>query len=291
MRAVNLLDGSLPPSQLGEGAFWDRARGTLYWVDILGQRIHTYELGQRRHGSFGTSSTVGFVFPYGENLVIAGLRDGLYQVERSGGGKQQPLALLDLPHEHRLNDGQCDPHGRLWVGTICTAEEPSPTAALYRLENRHLQEVEGGYVNANGKGWSPDGKIMYHADTSRSTIWQYDYDIGAGGLSGKRVFVNLDDASPDGLCVDSQGRVFAALYGGSAVAIFSHRGEMVDKIELPVPNVTSCTFGGDDHRTLFITTAYDGLDPEQRAEFPLSGQVFTTDMDVPGQLNGGLTLI
>ncbi|TDK31338.1 SMP-30/gluconolactonase/LRE family protein [Rhizobium deserti] len=291
MRAVDLLDDTLPLSQLSEGAFWDRASGTLLWVDILGQRIHTYDLGQRQHVSLATPSSVSFAFPYGENRVIAGLQDGLYQMERSGESRAEPVALLDLPHEHRLNDGQCDPRGRLWVGTICTADDPSATAALYRLENGRLQEVEGGYVNANGKGWSPDGKIMYHADTSRSTIWQYDYDLPTGGLSGKRVFVSLDNASPDGLCVDSQGRVFAALYGGSAVAVFSPRGEMIDRIELPVPNVTSCTFGGDDHRTLFITTAYDGLDPQQRNEFPFSGQIFTTEMDVPGQLNDGLKLV
>lgn len=277
MISAEPLNLSLEPSQLGEGIFCSPATGSIYWVDIKKGLVHHDAGGV--HRTIATPGPVSFVFPLGQGRLLLGLKDGVYEAAEE---KFLPVARLELPAEHRLNDGKCDPQGRLWVGTICTAQEPSETAALYRLQDGRLDEVEGGYVNANGKAWSPDGRIMYHADTSRNMIWQYDYDAGSGLLASKRAFARVEDGSPDGLCSDSEGRVLAALYGGSGIAILSPRGEMVDKIEVPVPNVTSCCFGGSDLRTLYITTAYDGMDAASREHYPLAGHVFRAELDVPG---------
>jgi len=180
-----------------------------------------------------------------------------------------PIALLDLPSSHRLNDGKLDPAGRLWVGTINTADEPSGTAALYVVLNDRLEEVEGGYANANGKTWSSDGTVMYHADTSRGTICTYDYDIETGTPSNKRVFVRHEDWNPDGLSIDPDGNLLVAVFGGGRVEVYSHRGDRMSDIELPAPNDTSCDLAEDG--TLFVTTAFDGMSPEARAKAPQSG--------------------
>jgi xylono-1,5-lactonase len=277
MTSAEPLNPTMEPSQLGEGIFCSHRTGTIYWVDIKKGMVH--QLARGVHHSLATPGPVSFVFPLGEGRLLLGLKDGIYQAADE---KFLPVARLDLPAEHRLNDGKCDPQGRLWVGTICTAQEPSETAALYRLQDGRLDEVEGGYVNANGKAWSPDGKIMYHADTSRNMIWQYDYEASDGSLSNKRAFARVEDGSPDGLCSDSEGRVLAALYGGSGIAIYSPRGELVGKVDVPVANVTSCCFGGSDLRTLYITTAYDGMDAAARERYPLAGHVFRAELDVPG---------
>ena len=284
MTVAEPLDANLEPSQLGEGIFHAVETGMLYWVDIKKGVVHTRDAGGL-HRVIETPGPVSFVFPTGPARLMLGLKDGVYQAVD---GKFLPLARLELPAEHRLNDGKCDPRGRIWVGTICTAEEPSDTAALYLLQDHELHEVEGGYTNANGKTWSPDGRIMYHADTSRGMIWQYDYELETGEISNKRAFVRVEDGSPDGLCSDSQGRVLAALYGGSGVAVFSQRGDLVEKVDLPVPNVTSCCFGGADLRTLYITTAYDGMEPAEREKHPLAGQVFQARMEVAGLTSFGL---
>ena len=180
-----------------------------------------------------------------------------------------PIALLDLPSSHRLNDGKLDPAGRLWVGTINTADEPSGTAALYVVLNDRLEEVEGGYANANGKTWSSDGTVMYHADISRGTICTYDYDIETGTPSNKRVFVRHEDWNPDGLSIDPDGNLLVAVFGGGRVEVYSHRGDRMSDIELPAPNDTSCDLAEDG--TLFVTTACDGMSPEARAKAPQSG--------------------
>lgn len=272
MMDVRILDARLPTCQLGEGAYWDAPSASLFWVDIIGRSIHRYSPAERAHQTWSVSKSVSFAYPKDRGLILC-MEDGVYAFDPAN-GQETPIALLDLPKDHRLNDGKLDPQGRLWVGTINTSEELSPTAALYVLREDHLEEVEGGYVNANGKAWSLDGSIMYHADTARNTIWQYDYDVEAGVASNKRVFVKTGEDSPDGLCLDNDGNVIAAMFGSSSLNVFSPRGDLRERIDLPVPNPTSCVLA---ESVLFITTAFDGLDHEQRQKFPLSGQIFVVD--------------
>jgi D-xylonolactonase len=113
---------------------------------------------------------------------------------------------------------------------------------------------------------------MYHADTSRGTIWSYDYDIETGTPSNKRVFVRHEDWNPDGLSIDPDGNLLVSVFGGGCVEVYSHRGEHLRDIELPVPNVTSCDLAEDG--TLFVTTAFDGMSSEARAKAPQSGTIF-----------------
>jgi sugar lactone lactonase YvrE len=281
MPTAEPLDLNLPRSRLGEGIFWDETSGRVFWVDIAGRQIHSCDLQGGDHRSTNTRLPVSFVFPMNAETVLAGLADEIVLLDRST-GKERSVATLSLPEGHRLNDGKCDSDGRLWAGTINTSDEPSETAALYRLDHNGLSEVEGGYTNANGKTWSPDGAILYHADTSRGIIWQYDYDPATGVADHKRVFVNLGEARPDGLASDADGNIYAAIFGGSCVSVLSPRGEKIEQIDVPAPHVTSCAFGGEGLRTLLITTAYDGMDDAALKEAPLSGHVFAIERAIPG---------
>lgn len=268
---AEILDADLPLSQLGEGAYWSKENSTLFWVDIAGQTVHACHLPDKLHSSWRLSKEVSFAFPRQDGRLLVGLSDGVYEYDPES-GKEVPIALLDLPSGHRLNDGKLDPAGRLWVGTINTADDPSETAALYSLRDNRLEEFEDGYANANGKAWSPDGAVMYHADTSRGTIWTYDYDLETGTPSNRRVFVQHEDWNPDGLCIDPYGNLLIAVFGAARVEAYSHRGERLGEIALPVPNVTSCDLAEDG--TLFVTTAFDGMSSEARAKAPRSGAIF-----------------
>jgi sugar lactone lactonase YvrE len=281
MITVSRLDERLPLNNLGEGACWDEGLQTLWWVDTNENLIHRYDMAAKIHAEVATGLPVSFVFPDVNGSVLAGLADGLYRIDAET-AEQTLIAPLHLPEDHRLNDGKLDPVGRLWVGTINSAPQPSASAALYRVGPDGFEEIEGGYTNANGKVWSLDAKIMYHADTSRGTIWQYDYDVDSGMLSNRRVFVHVPDGHPDGLAIDREGTVFAAMYGGSHVAAFDVRGNESFRIDLPVPNPTSCAFGGEGLKRLFITTAFDGMSDEAIAEAPLSGSIFVVDLEVGG---------
>lgn len=119
---------------------------------------------------------------------------------------------------------------------------------------------------------------MYHADTARGTIWQYDYDLETAEISNKRVFVKNGDWHPDGLCSNAAGSVYAAIYGGSRIDVFDHRGVLLNSIALPIPNPTSCSIGGIGNSELFITSARDGMTSDQIAQAPLSGQVLVVHL-------------
>lgn len=268
MMSVKPLDDRLPLNRLGEGAYWDSDSDTLYWVDIESNGINCYHVPTGGHRHWRVSKQVSFAYPDGTDFILC-MADGIYRFDPRT-RSETPVALLDLPGDHRLNDGKLDPTGRLLVGTINTAAEPSETAALYVLRGPKLEEMESGYVNANGKVWSMDGTLMYHADTSRGTIWEYDYDLSAGTISGKRVFVTLPGERPDGLSIDRDGNVIAAMYGGGCLKILSHRGNIVGRIDLPVPNPTSSVLAGS---ALYITTAFDGMSPRERRNAPFSGQI------------------
>ncbi len=271
MTTVRILDNGLAPDQLGEGIFWDGQTGAVFWVDIEGHVVHRYHVESATHQYWRTSKQVSFAYPQDGHLILC-LADGIYRFDPES-QVETPIAILDLPAEHRLNDAKLDPQGRLWVGTINTADDPGATAALYVLKGSVLEEIEGGYVNANGKAWSPDGKLMYHADTARGTIWEYDYDDEIASVSGKRALVEIPDGNPDGLSVDENGNIIAAMYGAGCLKIFSFRGDEIGQIDVPVPNPTSSVVVGSD---LYITTAFDGLSDEECKRNPDAGKLFVS---------------
>ncbi len=101
----------------------------------------------------------------------------------------------------------------------------------------------------------------------------------------RRPFFTLADelaGMPDGMCVDAEGGLWVALWGGSCVLGLTPDGELHTQIELPTNQVTSVAFGGDDLRTLYITSAAFDLDEATLAAEPHAGGIFTADVGVAG---------
>lgn len=202
------------------------------------------------------------------------MADGIY-LENFDGGPRLKLEGTEIPSGVRFNDGKLDPRNRLWAGTIPLNEkEERPVSSLYCLEDPALKEIEKDLYISNGLGWSPDQKILYHVDTKPKIVWRYDYDIETGSVKNRRVFLQIEDeGSPDGMCIDRNGNLYIAMFGGYKVLIFSASGLLQDSIRLPVPNVTSCALN-ERKNEMFITTARDGLSEKEQKNYPLSGCVF-----------------
>jgi sugar lactone lactonase YvrE len=281
---AELLNASLPAASLCEGCSWDDKAQRLIWIDITGRTIHRYHPASGKFDRCQTPSSIGFAALAESGKYAAGLQDGLYLVDFDTGAAT-PLVHPDYAdRNNRFNDGKCDRRGRLWAGTMNDVDHKKATGAFYRYDDRGLSVQETGIYISNGLGWSPDDKIMYYTDTGRDTIWKYDYDIETGEATNRRVFVDLSGKGhPDGMCVDAQGRVFTAQWGGWCVKIFTPDGKPDGEIRVDAPQVSCCAFGGDDMKTLFITNASIGLSPQQMKEAPLAGQVFAIHMDAPGQ--------
>jgi sugar lactone lactonase YvrE len=169
---------------------------------------------------------------------------------------------------------------------MCSLEKPQ--ASLYRYDtDGSLHLMETGLTISNGLGWSPDQKTFYLTDSPQQKIYAYDFDSVAGNISNHRIFVDLTHESfhPDGLTIDSEGYIWSAMWNGWCVIRFNPNGEEILRIKLPVQLPTSCTFGGEDLRTLYITTASVGLSQAEIEKSFYSGDLFALQTDITGLPN------
>ncbi|HEY0942833.1 MAG TPA: SMP-30/gluconolactonase/LRE family protein [Steroidobacter sp.] len=268
-------------AQLGEGPLWSAAEQAVWFVDIKGRQIHRFDTRGGALSSWQAHEEVGFVVKAKGAGFIAGLKSGLHSFEPSTGEFKLITRVDSDQPRNRLNDGHVDATGRLWFGTMDN-DESQPTGSLYRFDWRGLQRCDENYVITNGPATSPDGRTLYHVDTLGRVV--YAFDLNDGELSNRRVFARIEKpgAYPDGPVVDSGGSVWIGLFGGWAVQRFSPAGDLLQTIDMPVANCTKIAFGGDDLRTLYITTAWKGLSKEQLATQPLAGGLFATRVHTAG---------
>ena len=130
---------------------------------------------------------------------------------------------------------------------------------------------------SNGIAWNADNTIMYYIDTPSNYVFAFDYNIESGEINNQRVAVDLthENGYADGMTIDEEDMLWIAFYGGWRVARYNPlTGEFLTQVELPVANVTSCTFGGAGLNDLFITTANKGLPQKDLQEQPRAGNLF-----------------
>jgi D-xylonolactonase len=269
---------------LGESPVWDERAQTLYWVDIERGELHHCQADGSNETSLQIGARIGCIALRRDSAgFIAGLERSIVLITLNPLEIRQ-VALLDenLPN-NRCNDGKCDAEGRFWVGT-CDTRWTHATGWIYRLDAGGVPvRTAGPFICTNGPAMSPDGRAIYCVDSFGQIVYQSDI-VSSGELSGQRVFRKFDAPGwgyPDGLTCDVEGGVWVAHWGASRVSRFSPQGDLLDVIQLPVAQPTSCTFGGSDLRRLFITTASLGLDAVANAN-GLAGAVFAVDLDIGG---------
>ena len=269
-------------AQLGEGPVWSAREQALWFVDIKGRRVHRHDVRTGLQQSWDAPEEIGFVVPMVGGKFIAGLKSGLYRFDPDAGS----FSVITLVDTHkpgnRLNDACVDYAGRLWFGSMDNGEV-QPSGCLYRFDQTGLHCCDEGYVITNGPAICPAGRTLYHVDTLQRVIYAFDLD-GLGVVRNRRLFARIEmpGAYPDGPVVDAEGCVWISLFGGWGLQRFSPRGELLETIRLPVANCTKAAFGGEDGRTLYVTTAWKGLSDEQRAQQPLAGGLFRLRVDTPG---------
>lgn len=269
---------------LGEGPVWMPKEKKILWVDMLGPALHQTDVATGEISSVQLDEITSVVVCQKAGGYVCATESGIYSLDLDSRSK----TLLASPEKgiagNRFNDGKCDANGRFWAGTMAIDASPEK-GSLYCLDTDHsVRVVEGGIQVSNGLGWSPDNKTFYFTDSGKRTIFAYDFDLERGEVSNKRVFVEIVDgvARPDGLAVDIDGCVWSAHWDGWRVVRYTPDGTIDRVVELPVPKPTSCAFGGDDNKTLFITSARIRLSAIQIEEAPLSGGLFALQTGVEG---------
>ena len=274
----------------GESPLWDAAQKCVYWTDINGFAIRRLfpATGKMKSWKFDAPVTA-LALTSIDGWLIAAVGGRLLFWTADGDRRVEFVAVeRDWPN-HRLNDGSADPEGNFWVGSMrnnvaadgSEVKAEGFTGSLYRVSpSGEVSVRDSEFEIANTVVWSPDRSTFYCACTVRNVIWAYDYvaDGANSALSNRRVFAERAGAGlPDGSAMDEEGFVWNCRWGGKAILRIAPNGEVVEKIEIPVTNVTNCAFGGDDGRTLFVTTASMGAGREE-----LAGGLFAMRVPVPG---------
>ena len=267
---------------LSEGPRWDAERAELLWVDILAGQVHAAPIDEDGRlmpvRTVPIGRHVGAAAPADAGGYVLAAVTGFWHVDDQGA--VQALAQPEAGRaDVRMNDGICDPQGRMWAGTMAYAETRG-AGRLYRLDlDGRCSLMLDGLTISNGMGWSPDGTTMYLADSGTREIYAFDFDPIDGTLDHRRLFaqVNTPGAAPDGLTVDDGGDVWVALWNAGALARYTADGSLREMIPVPVDRPTSCAFGGSDGATLFITTSREGLDEQTLAGQPQAGHVLRVD--------------
>jgi sugar lactone lactonase YvrE len=255
-------------------------------VDIEASRVGLFDPVARSNRFLDLPSHVGAVVPTTAGDLVAATAQGFVRLDPDSG----VVTALHDPEpgrsEHRFNDGKCDPWGRFWAGTM--AYDFSPGAgSLWRLNNDFSCSLQWQELTiSNGLAWSLDRRFLYLIDSPTLTVMAFPLTSTGGLADHPTTCITIPaewDALPDGMCIDAEGKLWIALFGGSAVTRWDPQdGRLMQTVELPCCQVTSCCFGGPDLDQLLITTARRGLDAQALGDQPLAGGLFQLSLGMKG---------
>lgn len=264
---------------LAEGPTWDAERSRLLWVDIMDGVVYAGTIEDddtiTTADRFDFPDTAGAVAvaETGE-LLVAG-RHRLYVRHLDGRVYAGPRLISG--EERRFNDGKPDPRGRYVVGT---KSDGDGAESLLLIDDGRTRVLDDDLTLSNGLAWTPDARTLYSVDTLGRRIYVREYDPATGATGGRRELIAFEGDGdsggyPDGITIDVDDHLWVAMWGAGCVLRVSPQGEIVARLDLPVPHVSCPTFAGDDLDLLIITTATEGLSAQQLAEYPLSGRLFS----------------
>ena len=295
---------------LGESPFWHPQEQMLYWVDIPGKQLLRANIYMGTVETWDMPSEPGCIAPAASGGLVIALRHGIFRA-KTWGGPLQPLATLDYDPAHmRANDGKCDALGRFWVGTI-DETRAKKNAALYCIDARDMAATgsprvsckispTAGMTTANGLAFSPDNRSLYWADTPSHTVWAWDFDESDAAMTAQRVFTSFapkpagwqanpaasDNGGyrgrPDGAAVDVQGNYWIAMFEGRRVCQLAPDGSLLAEFAVPLQCPTMPCFGGEDLKTLYLTSARHHRSASELEAYPHSGQVLSMRVEVAG---------
>jgi sugar lactone lactonase YvrE len=273
----------------GEGAVWSAAEGCLYWTDINRFLVHRLAVTDRSVRTwFFDEPAVAVAITDQPGVLLVALASRLL-LWTPVDDERRPIATIPDSGGTavRFNDARPCPRGTLLIGTMGNNVGPDGEAgdvapglgALFRFAGTSFETLEAGIGIANTVAWSPDAATFYFADTLANEIRSYAHHPETGALSGARpFFAGFERGAPDGSAVDCEGFLWNCRYGGGCVVRIAPDGSIDRVVEMPCSNVTTCTFGGTDLRTLFLTTARGGSGRSER----LAGSVFALEAPAPG---------
>lgn len=244
---------------LGEGCIWDEERNQIHYVDITDYKIYSYSMHTGETRMLDMGNYVGCIILDEKGQLIAAVKDRLISIDLET-GRQCEIMQVEQPDFVRFNDGKMDPYGNLWIGTMAM-NQSHPKAKgigkLYCIKGQNIQAQYGGFTIPNGLAWDNRAHIFYHIDTPTRRVDAYD--MNENTIANRRTVIRvLEAGTPDGMCMDADGNLWVALWGGYKVVCYNPvNGEKLKEIGIPDKNVSCCAFVGKKQNLLCVTTAQD----------------------------------
>lgn len=273
-------------AHLGEGPVWDEINQKLWWVDILSCTLNCYDPVSKKNRSFNVDEQIGAAVLRKVGGLLIALKSGLVFFDE----ELEIITHIDnnftLGKGTRFNDGKCDPAGRFWVGTLDYDLEKGSGNLFCVNSDMSVDKKLDQLTIPNGMAWNSQGDKLFFIDTIARELYSFRYKKETGQISDRSVIYEFDEelGYPDGMTIDSDDKLWISLYAGrKVIQINPKNGHIEFEIRVPVPKPTSCTFGGEDLKTLFITTCREHMDDSDLEKAPLSGSLFSIDLPFSGR--------
>lgn len=273
--------------ELGEGPIWHPGIQQLFWFDILNQTLFAATPDGHIRDRFIFKDVASAAAIVDNDTMIIASGAGMLRLELETDEVTVVAPLEADKPGNRPNDSRVHPSGGFWVGTMSRKGGQGPgQGGVYLYRGGQMEKIVETITIPNSICFSPDARTAYLADTMTGLIRKAAVDPESGKPIGDwQPFASTEGhrGGPDGSVVDAEGYLWNARWNGSCVVRHAPDGSVDRIIEVPVPRVTCPCFGGKDLRTLYITTAREGMTPAELEQFPHSGSVFAIEVDVPGQ--------
>ncbi|HEY0184171.1 MAG TPA: SMP-30/gluconolactonase/LRE family protein [Rhodopila sp.] len=259
---------------VAESPVWDAATRRLLFCDINGKRINALSVDSGARESWDFPEVVGSFGLCRSGRLVVCQRHHVVLFDPATHKLADLTQKIDEPATNRLNDGKVGPDGAFWVGSMDENSPRQKLAALYRVTpDGRISKQEAGYAVSNGLAWSPDGRVMYHSDSTAGIIEAWDFVPATGDRSNHRTLAKLtnEEGRPDGAATDADGNYWSAGPSAGCINCFGPTGELVRKWAFPVPGPTMPCFAGE---WLYVTSLREGKSAQVLADFPALGGLF-----------------
>ncbi|MEM9516974.1 MAG: SMP-30/gluconolactonase/LRE family protein [Actinomycetota bacterium] len=267
----------------GEGPVWDTPSERLWWVDIVGERVHEFDPTSGDDRSWAVAGQPGGVLVNTDGVPVVYAPDGLRQLDTVTGDAPLVVPVEANNASTRGNDITIDSQGTVWAGTMAY-DKRAGAAHLYRIRSSQVDPVVDGLTISNGPAIDETDGVLYLADTALGTVDRLDIDVDQGVLSNRHRFLDVSAHGwwPDGMTVDVDGGLWVALGNAGEVHRYDRSGQRSHQIALPTTHPTSVAFGGADGADLYITTSWFDVPEADRPNEPLAGAMFVARPGVTG---------
>jgi sugar lactone lactonase YvrE len=264
----------------GESPRWHDDR--LWFADWRAQELIAVDLDGRSEVVLHVPSFPFCIdwLPDGRLLVVSAQERKLLRQEPDG--SLATHADLGLLSEHPWNDIVVDGPGGAYVNNIgfdmAGGGEPAPGIVALVSPDGSVREVADRVEFPNGMAVTPDASTLIVAESYASRLTAFDV-AGDGGLSNRRVWADLGDGVPDGICLDADGAVWYGDVPNRRCVRVREGGEVLHAFELD-RGCFACALGGPEGTTLFmVAREWRGL--ESAADERRTGQVLTAAAPAP----------